>query len=61
MTEYFRGFVELKRTDVGTISSRLSVNLRNWCFDLTKLTERDYDGCSAMSGKVSGVKTRIVE
>jgi hypothetical protein len=61
VTEDFCGFVEQKPTDAETISRSLWENLRNWGFDLTKLRWQGYDGCSTMSGEVSGVKTRITE
>ena len=61
VTEDFCGFVEQKPTDAEIISRSLWENLRNWGFDLTKLRWQGYDGCSTMSGEVSGVKTRITE
>lgn len=61
VTEDFCGFVELVKTDAETISTSILNKLREWGFDLTRLRGQGYDGCSTMSGEVSGVKTRIME
>ena len=61
VTEDFCGFVKQKPTDAETSSRSLLVNLRNCCFDLTKLRGQWYDGCSTMSDEVSGVKTCFPE
>ncbi|XP_056017385.1 52 kDa repressor of the inhibitor of the protein kinase-like [Ostrea edulis] len=61
VTEDFCGFIELKSTDAKTISNCILENLRKWGFNLANLRGQGYDGCSTMSGEVSGVKTRIIE
>ena len=61
VTEDFCGFVELVKTNAETISTYILNKLREWGFDLTRLRGQGYDGCSTMSGEMSGVKTRIIQ
>ncbi|VDI41134.1 Hypothetical predicted protein [Mytilus galloprovincialis] len=61
VTEDFCGFVELVKTNAETISTCILNKLREWGFDLTRLRGQGYDGCSTMTGEVSGVKTRITQ
>ena len=61
MTEDVCGFVELVKTNAETISTCILNKLREGGFDLTRLRGQGYDGCSTMSGEVSGVKTRIIQ
>jgi hypothetical protein len=56
VTEDFCGFVELVKTNAETISTYILNKLRQWGFDLTRLRGQGYDGCSTMSGEMSGVK-----
>ncbi|CAC5362837.1 unnamed protein product [Mytilus coruscus] len=57
----FLWFVELVKTNAETISTCILNKLREWGLDLTRLRGQDYDGCSTMTGEVSGVKTRIIQ
>ncbi|CAC5381162.1 unnamed protein product [Mytilus coruscus] len=61
VTEDFCGFVELVKTNAETISTCILNKLREWGFNLTRLRGQGYDGCSTMTGEVSGVKTRIIQ
>ena len=61
VTEDFCGFVKLVKTNAETISTCILNKLREWGFDLTRLRGQSYDGCSTMSGEVSGVKTIIFQ
>ena len=61
VTEDFCGFVKLVKTNAETISTCILNKLREWGFDLTRLRGQGYDGCSTMSGEVSGVKTIIIQ
>ncbi|CAG2234857.1 unnamed protein product [Mytilus edulis] len=52
---------KLVKTNAETISTCILNKLREWGFDLTRLRGQGYDGCSTMTGEVSGVKTRITQ
>ena len=57
--EEFIGFVELEKADAESISSKIVEYLKKCALDLCNLRGQGYDGATVMSGKVSGVCTRI--
>ncbi len=57
--EEFIGFVELEETNAACISASIIDFLKDCDLDLNNLRGQGYDGASVMSGKVSGVCTRI--
>jgi hypothetical protein len=61
VTEDFCGFVKLVKANAETISTCILNKLREWGFDLTRLRGQGNDGCSTMSGEVSGVQTIIIQ
>ncbi|KAJ8308416.1 hypothetical protein KUTeg_013290 [Tegillarca granosa] len=62
VAEDFIGFIEVQRTDAETITTAIIDTLQGkWSLDTDKLRGQGYDGCSSMSGEISGVKQRIKE
>lgn len=57
--EEFVGFVELESTDAESISVAIIDYLKVCQLDIANLRGQGYDGAAVMSGKVSGVCTRI--
>lgn len=57
--EEFIGFVELEKADAGSIAAAIVKTLEDCELDISYLRGQGYDGASVMSGKVSGVCTRI--
>ena len=57
--EDFLGFTALEKADAETISKAILEDLQSWGIDVHKIRGQGYDGCSTMSGHVTGVQTRI--
>ncbi|XP_049941147.1 52 kDa repressor of the inhibitor of the protein kinase-like [Schistocerca serialis cubense] len=59
--EDFLGFTPLATLDAKHISNTIISTLSAWGFNLDKMVEQGYDGCSTMAGKIGGVQKIIAE
>ena len=59
VAEDFLGFVQLPETNAAAITEAMLGALKDWNIDLQKWRGKGFDGAAIMSGRQSGVSTRI--